>query len=159
MYFYRMAGALIIAFSGFSFAYIMNSSASEKASQTEALLELMRFIRVQIECFALPASEIILRCDKKLLEKCGAYSEILPSGFDALFESFSIEDSEAESIMRGFAAGFGKSYREEQLKECDYYIGRLEECSRRICEDLPKRKKVNSALCISSALAIIILLV
>ncbi|MBQ8140467.1 MAG: stage III sporulation protein AB [Clostridia bacterium] len=159
MYFYRIAGAAILAFSGFAGAWIMNSSVSRTLTQTEALIALMRFIRIQIECFALPASEIIRRADGELLSRCGYCGGELPESFEELFEKFSVRDGEAAAITQNFARNFGKSYRSEQLRECDYYIAQLCDAKQRISDELPKRKKVNSTLCVSSALALIILLI
>ena len=159
MYFYRIAGALLLGFSGFASAYVMNSSADAKVKQLEGLIAFMRFIRIQIECFSLPATEIIRRCDRDLLRECGYTEDVLINNFEQLFDSFSIKDESVRKLMRDFSKGFGKGYREEQLKECDYYIDRLCQQRERMANELPNRKKVNSTLCVSSALALIILLI
>lgn len=158
MQFYKIAGALILAFSGFGGAYMLNTAASLKASQTEALISFLRFVRAQIECFAMPAAEIILRCDKKLLEDCGFSVSEKDASFEDLIRGLSLSDGETREIIESFLRGFGKSYREEQIKECDYYIELLSERRQKIFEELPNKKRVNSALCISSALAAVILL-
>ena len=159
MYFYRIVGALLLGLSGFACAYTMNSSADISFKQLEGLIAFMRFIRIQIECFSLPASEIICRCDRELLTECGYGGDGAIKNFEELFDRISIKDEIVRKLMRDFSKGFGKGYREEQLKECDYYIDRLCEQRERVARDLPKRKKVNSTLCISSALALIILLI
>lgn len=158
MYFCKIAGALILALSGVVGALTMNSAASKKATQSEALIAFLRFVRSRIECFSLPASEIIARCDKSLLSECGYNGDIPPRDMGDLFEAMGIRDDESYRILQAFAEGFGNSYREEQLKECDYYIDLLCERSQKIGEELPKKKKLNSTLCISSALGVAILL-
>ena len=158
MHFYRIAGALIVAFSGFMGAYIMNSAISKGCAQADAIIELLRYVKVQIECFALPAGDIISKCDRSILAACGIDRDILPNNFEELFNDVDISNTEIARIVKNFASGFGKSYREEQLRECDYYISLLCEERKKLSEELPKRKKVNSALCISSALAAVIIL-
>lgn len=158
MQFYKIAGALILAFSGFGGAYMLNSAESVRFSQTEALISFLRFVRAQIECFAMPASEIVLRCDKGLLSDCGFNVSDIDTGFDGLRRGSSISDDESRAIIDSFIGGFGNSYREEQIKECDYYIELLSERRQKLLEELPNKKRVNSALCISSALAAVILL-
>lgn len=158
MHFYRIAGVVLLAFSGFSGAYMLNSVASVRYSQIESLISFLRFVRAQIECFAMPASEILSRCDERLLSDCGFSVSAREMNFEGLVGVLSISDKESREIIESFLRGFGKSYREEQIKECDYYIDLLCERRQRLLEDLPNKKRVNSALCISSALAAIILL-
>lgn len=158
MQFYKIAGALVLVLSGFGGAYILNTAATQRATQSEALIAFVRFVRAQIECFAMPASEIILRCDKRLLADCGFSVLEQDRSFEELARGISIADGETREIIESFLRGFGKSYREEQVKECDYYIELLTERRQKIFEELPNKKRVNSALCISSALAAVILL-
>ncbi len=158
MQFYRMAGALILACSGFGAALAINSKLSHAMKQTDALTVFLCFVRSQIECFSLPASEIISMFDKELLRGCGFCAEVVPSDMRSLIYGFEVDDAEARSIIRRFADSFGQGYREEQIKECDYYIELLRERRQALAQTLPAKKKVNCTLCISSALALIILL-
>ena len=158
MHFYKIAGTLIVIFSGFMGAYTMNSAATKKCAQIEALIELLRYTRIQIECFALPASEIISSLDRKLLWRCGLNKDRRFNDFSELFNALVISDAEAAKIIKNFASGFGRGYREEQLAECDYYISVLCEVRQKLYGELPNRKKVNSVLCISSALGAVVLL-
>lgn len=157
MYFCRIAGAVMLVFSGFAGAYFMNASAARTLSQTESLINLLRFVRIQIECFALPASEIIARCDRGLLSECGLTEGYLPQSFEEMFERCALKDSETAEILQSFASSFGKGYREEQLKECDYYLALLCDRRQKLSDELPRKKKLNSTLCVSWALAVVIL--
>lgn len=159
MYFLRIAGAAVLVFSGFLCSHIMNSALSKKFEQIEALIMLMRFIKIQIECFGLPASEIIERCDKNMLFLCGMRDgENIPNNFEQFFKYCDVRDKETKDILLAFASGFGKGYRAEQIKECDYYLELLCDRRERIYDELPKQKKINSTLCVSSVLAVVILL-
>ena len=119
----RIVGAAVLVFSGFFCSHMMNSTASKKFEQTEALIMLMRFIKIQIECFGLSASEIIRRCDENMLFLCGMRGgDNIPNNFKELFEHCGVLDRETKDILLEFASGFGKGYRSEQIKECDYYF-------------------------------------
>ena len=157
MYFYRIAGAAILVFSGAMGAWFMNSTASRALSQTEAFIVFLRYARIQIECFAMPAGEIIARCERELLGRCGLVSEIVPQTLDELIERCEVKDKETLEILEGFVASFGQGYREEQLKECDYYIELLCERREKMADELPRKKKLNSTLCVCWALALVIL--
>ncbi|MBQ7383442.1 MAG: hypothetical protein IJV72_01450 [Clostridia bacterium] len=157
MLFYRIVGALILAFSGFYASVSMNSRLTNTLKQTEAIITLMLFIRSQVECFALPSSEMIALCDRALLRECGFEGDEPPTDICALFDSFGIADSKTAQLARSFAESFGRCYREEQIKECDYYIELFRDRRQILAEALPAKKRVNSTLCISSAIALIIL--
>ncbi len=157
MYFYRMAGAVILVFSGFAGAWMMNASATRTLSQTEAFISFLRFIRIQIECFSMPAAEIIARCERELLEDCGLSATEVPQSLEELFERCAVKDSETKEILKKFSASFGKGYREEQLRECDYYLALLCDRRQKLSDELPRKKKLNSTLCVSWALAVVIL--
>ena len=159
MYFYRIAGALMLTLSGVLGAAAMNTGASKTYAQTEAIIAFMKYARNMIECFSLPAAQIIRRAERGQLIACGFTGESVPESFSELFSLIEIRDEESARITRSFCEGFGRSYREEQIKEMDYYISLLCERSERLAGELPKKKKLNSTLCVSSALAIAILLV
>ena len=159
MHFYRIVGGLLIAISGFSAAFVMNSRLSGALRQTEALVAFVRFVRSQVECFGMPAADILAACDSNLLVACGFSGEELPSTMSELARGLEVYDTESAGLMRSFCDGFGRGYIEEQIKECDYYIELLRERRQAIAEALPSKKRVNSTLCISAALAAIILLI
>lgn len=157
MYFYRIAGAVMLVVSGMVGAYLMNSSESRALSQADCYISLLRYIRIQVECFAMPMGDIIRGCDRELLTGCGFRGDIPPLTLDELIGRCEIVDGEIRETVKEFADSFGKGYRDEQLRECDYYIELLCERRRRIADELPKRKKLNTTLCVSWALALVIL--
>jgi len=159
MGFYRIAGALILAVSGIGGAYWLNQSATASLRQVEAWLALLRYVKTQVECFSLPVSEILRRADPQLLRGCGYMGTMPPRSFEALLTFCAIRDGETEQLIRSFAEEFGKSYREEQSRGCDYYFSLLDARREGLVSQLPAKKRINSALCVSGALALVILLI
>ncbi len=154
---FKLIGAAAILAVGALAAASLNSGERKKEEQISALLTLLRFFRAQIDCYSVPVGEIFRRCDKKTLETCG-YNGVPPD-----FESFCRDilprpDKETSELLASFSAELGASYREGQIKNCDYHIARLsalaEEGSRRAAQ---KRKK-NTVLCLTAAALIVILL-
>ena len=82
-----------------------------------------------------------------------------PRSFEALLTFCAIRDGETEQLIRSFAEEFGKSYREEQSRGCDYYFSLLDARREGLVSQLPAKKRINSALCVSGALALVILLI
>lgn len=137
-------------------AYLLNARARIGTVQAEALISLIRYIRSEIECFAMPIPRALARCPRKLLEECGFSSEDAPKSAEELLEN--INDGVTHAHFARFCGEIGKGYRDEQLALCDYYITVLEERRLKLAEQLPLRKRINSALCMSGAFAIVIVL-
>ena len=156
---YRIVGALLLALSGGWGAYLMNQRITLTLRQTEAWLALLRYVKTQVDCFALPGTRILKGVDPALLRACGYEAESPPDSFLALLGGCGIRDRESERILSAFAREFGRSYREEQTKGCAYYCELLAARRDALAEGLPARKKVNSTLWISGALAMVILLI
>ncbi len=139
-------------------AMMLNRALSERLSRLDALLTLLRFIRSQIDCFCLPIGEILRRVDVELLISCGVIGR--PTDFEDLI--MGLEPPPDESVMkllRSFSVCLGASYREEQLKSCDYHISTLAEIRESFGGELKKRKKLNTTLCLSAAAAVVILFI
>lgn len=127
--------------------------------QVEALLELMKFTKIQIDCFSMSAPQIFSRYERENLFLCGYEVGEPPKSFEEFLSVVKIKNREAERIFSDFSKGFGMGYREEQLKECEYHIGLLEELKQRLRDELKDKQKLNTTLCVSGALAVIILLI
>jgi len=157
MVIYKLAGTALLVGSGLGSAFLLNRSMSACLSQVEGFLGLLRQIRVKVECFALPISPI-LAADPALLRQCGYEEQTPPKSLGALLNGCRIRDGETERLLSGFAAGFGRGYREEQLRQCEYYAARLEQRRQELLSVMPAKKRRNATLCVSGALAAVILL-
>ena len=155
---FKIAGAILIMLCGAFGARSVNRTAEGVLSQYEGFEALIRFARIQIECFGLPCEEIFLRCDSAQLRSCGYMSGATPLNFHELLAGCEIKERELEDIVSGFASEFGAGYREEELRLCDYYLSLLREKRKKLSDELIKKKKVNTTLWVSSALGAVILL-
>jgi hypothetical protein len=136
----------------------MNQSASAKCEQTQQLIRFLKFVRNQVECFGLPARDILLYCERDMLDGCGFYNCNGDVSFELLARDCEIYDDVSARIMRDFLCSFGKSYRDEQIRECDRAIESLCERRAELFSELPKKKKLNSTVCITTAICLGILL-
>ena len=137
----------------------LNEKISRDHQRIEKYILLLRYIRSQIDCFALPICDILERADKALLAGCGWEREEPPSSVEDMLGEASVEDEGARGILLEFCKDFGKSYLDEQIRRCDHFISLLDERRNALAKDLPRKKKLNSTLCISGAVAVIILLI
>lgn len=159
MQIFSLIGAMIIAWCGIEGARRLNHQVQSDINIIDAYVVLLRYVRAQIDCYALPISDIFHRCDRELLFLCGWSMEEGPKNFKELFLCSYIRDKMARSIISEFCADFGQNYRDEQLKRCDVCISSLEVCRERMASEVWNRKKLNLTLCLSGSFALIILLV
>ena len=137
----------------------LNERVAENLSALERYISLLHYIKAQVDCFVLPISDILKRADGEMLFGCGWRGDVPPSSLEELISRASLDDSAAQSILLEFCSDFGKSYLDDQLRRCDHYISLLEDRREILGRELPSKKKLNSTLCISAALAIVILLI
>lgn len=159
MLIFKLLGGTSIFLSASMFYFEARRYEKAKLGQTDAFVTLLRYIKKQIECFSAPISTIIGQCDSKLLEECGIYLK----GKKEMFFSQLLQnctfyiDAEAIDIIKKFANEFGKSYREDQLKSCDYYISELIKYREKTVGELPKERKMRFAICFCISSSIILL--
>ncbi|MBQ2249468.1 MAG: hypothetical protein II326_04770, partial [Clostridia bacterium] len=65
---------------------------------------------------------------------------------------------EAYRLLSGFVREIGSSYREEQLRRCDYYLEAVHPLREKIAEEQPVRIRLSVTLgiCLSIATAILL---
>ena len=154
----RISGAVLLTLSGMVAAYVVNSAESASLSQTEGIIAFIRLCRVRIDCFSLPIGEILRGCGKKELSVCGYTGSIPPRDLSALVFGCRISDAAAHKLFSDFASEFGRGYRDEQLKACDYYLSMLEDHRQKLADSLPAKRKRNGAICVCASVALAILL-
>lgn len=153
----KLFGSLLIAASALT-AAISNSRFQKKRLQTlDGFIALLLYIKGQIDCYALPLSDILSSLSLDIFYDCNC-----PEGAETLDEM--IESSkiylgeESRRLLESFSIEFGSTFREEQLRRCDYYITALNEQRRILSEETVKKSKVGTALWVCSSLGLLVLL-
>ncbi len=129
-----------------------------RIKQLGGFTALIRFIFKQIEAFNMPIPEIISLADKELLSLCGfadGDSDIL----HVLTHKELYIDGKSKSLLINFASGLGKSYRDEQLKHCNYYISEIEKYCESEEKDYPRKRKLILTLTLCAAIGLIIIMI
>ena len=117
-------GALMIIgltlYVGFLFSHMQNG----RQKRLECFLQLIRFIESEISCYQTPLDDIYRRFEGEELEKCGFMAVVREKGMSAALAeccgALCFSDEEYRLLL-DFSGELGKSYREEQLRGCDYY--------------------------------------
>ena len=125
--------------------------------QAEGYLTLLRTVRLDIDCFSMPVDRILRQCEPRLLADCGVTRPA--SDMAALLgEARLCLPAEFCRLLRDFAARLGDSYREEQLRCCDYYLARLTPLCDKMRAELPKREKMALLLPVAVAALLALML-
>ena len=155
---FKAAGVLLIFMGGSLIAGRMNKIAERDLRLIDGWISFMRYVKGQIECFGVPIDKILSACDTALFTEIGYKKANVPGNLTELISECTLPDKETACLIFDYAKEFGRYYREEQLKRCNYYIVALEEKRKRESDKLPQRKRLNTTLWIAGSLAVGILL-
>lgn len=157
MHFFKWLGVGVILCCGIFSGLFFAAFERRRLEQAEGFLSLLRLIRLQIDCFSMPVSRILSQCDKSVLAACGAAAP--QSDFKALVRDTKLYLSEEMCrLLTDFAGRLGGSYREEQLRCCEYYLARLAPYCDTLRAELPKRERMALFLPPALSVALILLL-
>jgi hypothetical protein len=94
--------------------------------------------------------KILSGCSAEILNACGATPGA--RSFNELLETCDGKlPPDTAELLEKFAAELGTTYRDTQLKLCDYYISKLTAERDRLQSDVPARRKMIMTLCICAA--------
>ncbi len=153
----KLIGGLLFGISGVIMALSYSRFQTKKLNTIDGFISLLFYIKGQIDCFARPRSDILSTLPAEVFCACNC-----PRGAETLEELVEASriylDEEPLRLVASFAAEFGSTFREEQLRRCDYYISALSEERKRVFAEVQSRSRAGSALWICACIGIIILI-
>ena len=153
----KFLGALLIFSVGMFAAFVSVQYEKKRLSVVDGWIDLILYIRGQIDCYLMPLNDILSGGDRALFEACMSPSNA--ADLPAILSASQIYlDGDSKRTLEGFVREIGTGYREEQLKRCDFFISSLRSQRERIAAALPLRVRLCSTLCICLSLATAILL-
>ena len=157
MIYLKLLGGGLIVFSGGFAAYTMAHTERRRLTVLEAWIDLILFIRAQIDCYLMPLDEILAQADENILRACACRTPH-PNLSSLLSSSRQYLSEEARRLITSFVKEIGGGYREEQLRRCDYYITALRAERNKLASALPSRIRLSVSLCLCASLGAFILL-
>lgn len=153
---FKIFGVLLLLGCGMLSAALWVAFERRRCRQAQGFVALLRYVRMQVECFSLPVARILERCDGQILTDCGVEAE-LPGDLSALLTGARLYlPEEFCRLLADFSGQLGGCYRAEQLRCCDYYLERMIPLCDRMRGELPKRERM--ALTLPMAVTAILLL-
>ena len=153
----KLIGAAMLLSAAFIISLMLNKKEDQKLLRLEGLCSLLRFFRIQIDCYCVPVGEIFLRCDESILQSCGVF--VRPRDFESFLAYLPPHEPEIAQILGSFCSELGSSSREDQLKSCDYHISKLCELRDAAALRAKNQKRLNTTLCLTAAASAVILLI
>ena len=153
----KFLGALLIFAVGIFAAFVSVQYEKKRLSVVDGWIDLILYIKGQIDCYLMPLDNILSGGDRALFEACMSPSNA--ADLPAILNASQIYlDGDAKHTLESFVREIGSGYREEQLKRCDFFISSLQTQRERIAAELPMRVRLCATLCICLSLATAILL-
>ncbi len=153
----KLVGAVLIGLSGVIMSISYRRFQLRKLNTVDGFISLFFYIKGQIDCFSRPRSDILSSLPAEVFCACNC-----PRGAETLEELVEASriylDEEILRLVSSFAAEFGSTFKDEQLRRCDYYISAVSEERRRVYAAVTARSRAGGALWIFACLGLVILL-
>ena len=154
----KLFGSLLIALAGGVASFSFCRFQRKRLVVIDGYISLLFYIKGQIDCYSRPLSDILLGADISLIESCGYRGGVPKSLSEMLPHAKIYLEDESMRLLMQFSEEFGSTYKQEQLRRCDYYIEALLERRRLLCDEIPSKSKVGSAVWMCASFALMIIL-
>ena len=134
----------------------------------DGYISLIYYIKGQIDCYAMPLSDIMASADPRILSACLGLDLTTPlpplprtgdRPLTAMVEESRLYlEPEAERLLTSLTGELGATYRAEQVARCNHYLTALTEERRKLGDSLPGRLRTTCTLCLCCALVAAVLL-
>ena len=153
----KLMGSAAVLLAGGMFSLLSVKREKDRLLALEGWMELIQYIRGQIDCFLAPMDEILAKADPAVLKRCMAKRP--PKDLRALLsDSETVLDEESKRLLSRFVGELGGSYREEQIKRCDFYGEALGQRREKLFAESPAKIKGRVTLALCAALGTVVLL-
>lgn len=153
----KLVGSLLILAAGGFAAFGSVNREKKRLRVLEAWIELLSYIRGQIDLYLMPMDDILSHAEQSLLRRLGVSSQTRSLRV-CLERTLPDLDDESRRLLSIWIRECGSSYREEELRRCDHTLRALREQRDRLASALPARLKLTVALplCLSLGTAILL---
>ncbi len=159
---FKIFGTLTLLIITAYLCYEASSLEAKRVRQTEGFLLLLRHIKAQISCFCAPTDDIFSSFENESLSAIGFLQKLKEGDFCSAVHSCRDKiylDEEEINLLTAFGRELGKSYRQEEIEGCGYYIGELESAYAKKREEQPKKSRLYRSLVLTGGLMLIIVFI
>ncbi len=155
---FKIIGASMVFASAAFYVEKILSSDKKRIDNLDAVIDLIAYIKNQIDLYATPLEKIYKSIDRDKLKRLCLDSP--PKEFFEIVENKELTfDDETTRELSEFSSSLGKGYRDMQLKLCDRTLASLNNKKKALADAFPSRKKTVLALCFGVGGAVLIALI
>ena len=164
----KLVGSLLLLLAGGYVSVAITRFERRRLRVLDGYISLIYYIKGQIDCYAMPLSEILASADPAVIAACLGLDMTTPlphlplpaeRPLSAMVqESRLYLEPETDRLLTTLTGELGTTYREEQVMRCDHYLTALTEERRRLRDTLPSRLRATCALCVCCALGAAVIL-
>lgn len=152
------AGSLMTAAGIFSIHMIREHR--KKLLELEAFFDMISCIRDNIEHLMKPLPEIFQNYNHTYLDSCGFLKNVRETNLQQAWETYVFScGAEAFRLIDEFIRNIGKGYRTEELRLCEYTLGRLRKLMDHVQADTANQLKLYKTVPMMFALSLILILI
>ncbi len=155
----KLIGATLVVLGGAALGRLLSEWERRRVREGEALIDFLRFVRVQILSFMTPRDEIFRLYENDVLANTGFLSSLKAEGNIAAAVQKTSADREVVHLLTAFDRELGRSFKEGQVAACDFYIARMETCLASQKERLPAVCRIRKTVSLVGALMLTLLLI
>ncbi len=164
----KLMGCLVLLLAGGYASVSLTRFEHRRLRVLDGYIALIHYMKGQIDCYAMPLSDIFARVDPSVIAACLGLDPDTPipafprTGEHPLpsmvQESRLYLEPESERLLNSFTDELGTAYRAQQVARCEHYLEALTEERKRLYATLPARLRTGSILCLCCALGAAVLL-
>ncbi len=152
------AGSLMTAAAIFSICLIREHR--KKLLELEAFFDMISCIRDNIEHLMKPLPEIFQNYNHTYLDSCGFLKNVRETNLQQAWEKYTCSlGGESFRLIDEFVRNIGKGYRTEELRLCEYTLGRLRKLMDHVQADTANQLKLYKTVPMMFALSVILILI
>lgn len=160
---FKVLGTLLLLAAGGYLSMTVNRFERCRLRVLDGYIALLGYIRGQIDCYAMPLTDILAHADPDLILMClgGCRTceippnDVLPA---LIAESRPYLEPESARLLTAFTGELGTAHRTEQVARLGHYIEALTRERSKLADALPARLRTGSTLCLCCTLAAVVLL-
>ena len=165
---FKLMGSLVLLLAGGYVSLSITRFEKRRLRVLDGYISLIYYIKGQIDCYAMPLSDILASADPAVLAAClglDGQTNLRPPVLTAdrpiiamVEESRLYLEPEVERLLTTLTGELGSTYRTEQVARCDHYLSALTQERRKLGDSLPARLRAVCTLCLCSAVVAALLL-
>ena len=161
----KILGSLVLLFAGGYISVAIARFERRRLRVLDGYISLIYYVKGQIDCYAMPLSDILASADPAVIAACLGLDLTTPLTQPTdipltamVRESHLYLEPEAERLLTTLTGELGSTYRAEQVARCDHYLTALTEERKKLSDTLPARLRATCTLCLCCALGAAVLL-